>query len=48
MPFARVPLSSFTNFILAVCAEDNIFLLPITTSLTIGIRWVRTTTPESS
>jgi len=43
----RVPLSFFSNFILAVCAEDNIFLLPITTSLTIGIRWVPTPTPES-
>ncbi len=48
MPFARVPVSFFTNFILAVRAEDNTFLLPITTSLTVGIRWVCATTPESS
>ncbi len=32
-PFARVPVSFFTNFILAVRAEDNTFFLPITASL---------------
>ena len=47
-PFARVPVSFFTNFILAVRAEDNTFFLPITTSLTIGMRRVRTTMPESA
>ena len=38
-PFARVPVSFFTNFILAVRAEDNTFFLPITASLTVGVLW---------
>jgi hypothetical protein len=45
---AGYPEQHFTNFILAACAGDKHFLLPITTSLTVGLRWVRTTTPESS
>lgn len=47
-PFARVPVSFFTNFILAVRAEDNTFFLPITASLTVGVVWRRSTAPASS